>query len=133
MVYLTKKIHFSASHALKNPQISEAENRRIFGKKSAPHGHNYILEVTIQGEPDRQTGFLMDFEHLTQTIQEKVLSEVNWKHLNENRTLLNDLPPTAENLTKIFWKKLEKALPKGHLYEVRLAQGEGDSVSYRGG
>lgn len=132
MVYLTKKVHFSASHVLKNPELSERENKRLFGKRGLPHGHNYTLEVTICGEADKKTGFCLDFEHLTETIEREVLSVVNYKHLDENSPFLGGKNPTAENLVKTFWKKLEVALPQGSLCEIKLQQKESETVSYRG-
>ena len=132
MVYLTKKVHFSASHVLRSSRLSSHENVRIFGKKSSPHGHNYVLEVTIRGEPNRETGLFLDFERFTETIEKEILSQVNYKHLDENSSLLEGVNPTAENLVRTFWKKLSTAFPKGALYEIKLQQGEGEIVAYRG-
>lgn len=132
MVYLTKKVHFSASHVLRNRELSEEENKRLFGKKGLPHGHNYTLEVTICGEPDKLTGFCLDFEHLTETIEEAVLSAVHTKHLDENAPFLEGKNPTLEFLVKRFWKKLEGVLPKESLCEIKLQQKESETVSYRG-
>lgn len=132
MVYLTKRVHFSASHVLKSPHLSTEENARLFGRKTFPHGHNYVLEVTLRGEPDPKTGCLFDFERLGGILEAEILSEVNYKHLDENASLLKGSNPTAENLVKAFWGKLEKNFPKGALYEIKLEQGEGETVVYRG-
>ena len=117
MVYLTKKVHFSASHTLKSGSL---------------HGHNYVLEVTIQGEPAKTTGSFFGFERLEETIGEKILAHVHSKHLDGKSPFLSGEDPTAENLVKIFWKNLEPALPKGALYEIKLQKAESETVSYRG-
>lgn len=132
MVYLTKRLHFSASHVLRREALSPEENARLFGKKAAPHGHNYTLEVTVRGAPNPQTGFLIDFERLTEMIDKTILSQVNSRHLDEKLPFLEGANPTAENLACLFWKKLEAALSEGILYEIRLQQGDGESVAYRG-
>ena len=132
MVYLTKKVHFSASHVLKNPELSAQENQRLFGKKTSPHGHNYALEITIRGEPSRETGFFLNFDRFAETIEEKILKQVNYKHLEADSSMMKGMNPTAENLVKIFWKTLETAFPKGALYEIKLQQMESETVTYRG-
>ena len=132
MVYLTKKVHFSASHVLKSAKLTPKENEKTFGKKSSLHGHNYILEVTIQGKPDERTGLFFDFARLTETIEQKVLSHVNYKHFDETSFFLEGMNPTAENLVKAFWKNLEPAFPKGTLYEIKLQQADSETVTYRG-
>ena len=132
MVYLTKKVHFSASHVLKSQKLSLVENERLFGKKTSPHGHNYTLEVTLRGEPDEKTGIFFDFERLTETLEKKILSRVNSKHLDENSSFLGGMNPTAENLVKAFWRNLESAFPEGTLYEIKLQQADSETVTYRG-
>ena len=108
MLYLTKKVHFSASHTLKS---------------GAFRGHNYVLEVTLLRTPGERGEASFEFEELTEAIEKKILSQVNCKHLDEK---------TAENLVKIFWNNLETAFPKGVLYEIRLQKAECETVSYRG-
>ncbi len=121
MVYLTKKVRFSASHVLKQPK-----------GKDLPHGHNYTLEVTVRGEPDPKSGLLIDFDRLGDAIEKKVLSKVNYKHLDETTPFLEGKAPTAENLVKTFWKGLEHSFPEGTLVEIRLHQGDGETAAYRG-
>ena len=117
MVYLTKKIHFSASQTLKDSKLS---------------GHNYVLEVTVRGQRDEKKGPLLDFEKITRKIEKKILSYVNYKHLEEKSPFLEGKDPTAENLVKVFWKQLEKEFPGGALYEIKLQQAESETVTYRG-
>lgn len=115
MIYLTHRVPFSASHVL----------------NGFPHGHNYILEVTLRGEPDPRTGVFLDSKHLTETIETRILSQVNYKHLDERSSFLEGNTPTAENLVKAFWKTLEEAFPRGALYEIKL-QKLNEIVSFRG-
>ena len=117
MVYLTKKVRFSASHTLENGSL---------------HGHNYVLEVTLQGTPNRKTGIFFEFERLAETIEKKILSRINYKHLDHKTAYLEGRDPTAENLVKIFWKSLEREFPKGALYEIKLQKADSETVAYRG-
>ena len=84
MVYLTRKVEFSASHHYHNPDLSAAENQRIFGKCNNPngHGHNYTLEVTVKGSVDAQTGFVVDLKQLKEILEREVVSVYDHRHLN---------------------------------------------------
>src|SRR5208337_4885218 len=95
MVYLTRKLEFSAAHLYHNPALSAEENRRIFGKCNNPHGHghNYMLEVTAAGEPNPVTGMVPD---------------------------LKGQIPTCENIARVIWNLLEPKITQGHLHKVRL-------------
>ena len=134
VVYLTRRASFSAAHRLWSEALSEQENRALYDKCANPHGHghNYMLEVTLRGEPDRKTGMLLNLMTLKQAMQERVIDEVDHKHLNHDIAWLEGLIPTTENLTIIFWERLVDALPTGLLYEVRLYETEHNIASYRG-
>ena len=84
MVYLTRKIEFSASHLYHNPAFSAEENRRVFGKCNNPHGHghNYVLEVTVAGEPDPATGMVLDLKELKEILQREVTDRMDHRFLN---------------------------------------------------
>ena len=84
MVFLTRKEHFCASHRLFNPKFSEEENLGIYGKCAYPngHGHNYEIEVTVSGEPDPETGMIMDLKKIADIIDEEILEKVDHRHLN---------------------------------------------------
>src|SRR5580698_1714323 len=88
MVYLTRKIEFSASHLYHNPELSAEENRRIFGKCNNPHGHghNYTLEVTVAGEPDSVTGMVLDLKELKEILEREVVAQVIWNLLEPKIT-----------------------------------------------
>jgi 6-pyruvoyltetrahydropterin/6-carboxytetrahydropterin synthase len=86
MIRLTKRVEFCAAHRYFNPRWTEEKNRRVFGKEANPngHGHNYILEVTIQGEPSPETGMVMDLKTLKDLIVETVVDRFDHKHLNRD-------------------------------------------------
>jgi 6-pyruvoyltetrahydropterin/6-carboxytetrahydropterin synthase len=134
LVYLTRRTTFSSSHRLHTPALSDEENRRIFGKCNNPngHGHNYVLEVTVRGEPDRHTGMVMNLVDLKKVMEEEVIDRVDHKHLNLDVPVFKDLVPTAEVMAVVFWKLLEQKLPGGLLYEIKLWETENNVAIYRG-
>lgn len=134
MVYLTRRESFSAAHRLWSEELSEAENVALYEKCANPngHGHNYILEVTVQGTPDPRTGMLLNLTDLKQTIHERVIDAVDHKHLNYDVPWLEGYIPTTEVLVIRFWERLQGAFPEGMLYEVKLYETEHNIASYRG-
>ena len=134
MVYLTRRASFSASHRLWSNQLTEAENYVIYEKCANPngHGHNYVLEVTVQGIPDKRTGMVLNLTDLKHTMNEQILKRVDHKHLNYDVPWLEGCIPTTEVLVVKFWERLADALPTGMLYEVKLHETENNLASYRG-
>lgn len=134
MVYLTRRTSFSASHRLWSSALSEAENVALYEKCANPHGHghNYVLEVTVCGTPDPQTGMVLNLTELKRIINERVIDWVDHKHLNYDVSWLEGCIPTTEVLVMKFWERLESAFPSGLLYEVRLVETENNWASYRG-
>src|SRR5271155_2187747 len=122
MVFLTRKIEFSASHLYNNPELSPEENRRIFGKCNNPHGHghNYVLEVTVAGEPDPTTGMVLDLKELKDIMQKEVGERMDHRHLNYEVPELAGQIPTCENIAAVIWKILEPKIRQGRLDRVRL-------------
>jgi 6-pyruvoyltetrahydropterin/6-carboxytetrahydropterin synthase len=122
MVYLTRKIEFSASHLYHNPAFSPEENRRIFGKCNNPngHGHNYVLEVTVGGETDPATGMVLDLKELKEILEREVMERMDHRHLNYEVPELKGQIPTCENVAAVIWKLLEPKIAHGHLHRVRL-------------
>ena len=122
MVYLTRKIEFSASHYYHNPALSPEENARVFGKSNNPHGHghNYVLEVTVAGEPDPVTGMVLDLKDLKEILQRQVMDRVDHKFLNQEVPDLQGKIPTTENLAAVIWQWLEPKITQGTLHRVRL-------------
>jgi 6-pyruvoyltetrahydropterin/6-carboxytetrahydropterin synthase len=122
MVYLTRKIEFSASHLYHNPAFSAEENRRVFGKCNNPHGHghNYVLEVTVAGEPDPATGMVLDLKELKEILQREVTDRMDHRFLNYEVPELAGQIPTCENIATVIWQLLEPKITRGHLNRVRL-------------
>lgn len=134
MVYLTRRTSFSAAHRLWSSELSEAENIAVYEKCANPngHGHNYILEVTVQGTPDPRTGMVLNLTDLKQAMHEQVVDRVDHKHLNYDVPWLEGCIPTTEVLVMRFWERLQSALPEGMLYEVKLYETEHNMAFYRG-
>lgn len=122
MVYLTRKAEFSASHHYHNPEFSAEENQRIFGKCNNPngHGHNYTLEVTVKGEVDRKTGFVVDLKQLKDVMNREVIEAMDHRYLNKEVPEFKDQMPTTENIAIAAWKRLEKKLKVAKLHRVRV-------------
>jgi 6-pyruvoyltetrahydropterin/6-carboxytetrahydropterin synthase len=135
MVYLTRRVTFSASHRLWSEYLSEEENYRTYHKCANPngHGHNYTLEVTLRGEPDPRTGMLINLTDLKQIINDQIIERVDHKHLNYDVPWLEGIIPTTEMLVIKFWERLEPHFPRNLLYEIELHETENNRARYRGG
>ncbi|MCX6280969.1 MAG: 6-carboxytetrahydropterin synthase [Bacteroidetes bacterium] len=136
MVYITRKEHFNSAHRLFRPEYSDEENLRVFGKCSNPlwHGHNYILHVTVKGEPNPATGFVMDLKTLSNLIQEKVLEKLDHKNINLEVDFMKGELASTENLAIGIWEELEP-LVRLHgvlLHAIRLQETENNIVEYFG-
>jgi len=133
-VYVTRKVHFNAAHRLHNPDKSAAWNESTFGKCNNPnwHGHNYELEVTVAGEPDPETGYVVDLGDLKAVLHERVVDRVDHKNLNQEVDFMDGLNPTTENFAVAIWNQLEAHLPSGRLHCVRLYETPRNFVEYRG-
>jgi len=134
MVYLTRRANFCASHRLWSKHLSEEENYSLYEKCANPngHGHNYVLEVTVRGRSDPQNGMVLNLTEFKHIMHKYIVDEVDHKHLNYDVPWLEDYIPTTEILVVKFWERLEAALPKGLLYEVKLYETENNVASYRG-
>jgi 6-pyruvoyltetrahydropterin/6-carboxytetrahydropterin synthase len=133
-VYLTRRETFAAAHRLFKPELSEKENFELFGKCSNPnwHGHNYTLEVTVAGEVDNGTGFVLDIKKLKEIILENVISKVDHKNLNIDTDFMKGIIPTSENITISIWDQLVDKIPGGKLYSVKLYETENNYFEYKG-
>jgi len=122
MVTITRKMEFSASHRYDNPAFSPEENRRVFGKCNNPHGHghNYTLEVTVAGEPDPQTGMVLDLKELKELLEREVMRRMDHRHLNFEVPELAGKIPTCENIARVIWDLLEPQITQGRLHKIRL-------------
>ena len=131
---VTARLTFSAAHRLHNPARDAEWNRRTYDKCDNPkgHGHNYVIEVSVKGRIDPETGMVIDLKKLKDIVRDRVIDRVDHKSLNEDVDFLRDVIPTAENLARAFWCELAPAIDQGSLYEVALQETEKNSVVYRG-
>jgi 6-pyruvoyltetrahydropterin/6-carboxytetrahydropterin synthase len=119
-VLISRRESFNAAHVLRDPGLSEAENRRLYGKCANLHGHNYVVEVVVAGEIDRATGYVLDLKELSDVISRRIIDDVDHRNLNTDVLWLEGLIPTAENLAVAFWERLRSELPAGSLRSVRV-------------
>ncbi len=133
-VYITRREVFSAAHRLFNPEWNEKKNDEIFGKCNNyyGHGHNYTLEVVIAGEPDAETGYLLDLKILKKIIRKNVIDKIDHKHLNFDVEFLKGKNPTAENIAIGIWNELKDKIPSGELYSVKIYETENNYAEYKG-
>jgi 6-pyruvoyltetrahydropterin/6-carboxytetrahydropterin synthase len=136
MVYLTRKERFSAAHRLFRPEYSDEENLRVFGKCSNPnwHGHNYTLYVTVKGEVNKSTGFVIDLKKLSQIINEKVIEVLDHRNINLEVPFMKGELASTENLVIGIWNELnEEILNQGaQLHCVKLEETENNTAEYFG-
>jgi 6-pyruvoyltetrahydropterin/6-carboxytetrahydropterin synthase len=131
---ITRRVHFNAAHRLYNPKFSEEWNRSIFGECSNPnyHGHNYELELTVEGEIDPDTGYVMDLNKLRDLAQERLLRHLDHKNLNLDVPWFRTLIPTSENIAVVCWRELRSSLPPGLDLRLRLWETPRNYVDYEG-
>jgi len=112
---VTVKVYFEAAHRLHNPQRSDEWNREVFGKCNNPHGHghNYVIEASVTGEVDPDSGYLIDMKDLKAVLNGVVVNDVDHRHLNIEVPWLEDIIPSAENLARVFFERVAPALPEG--------------------
>jgi 6-pyruvoyltetrahydropterin/6-carboxytetrahydropterin synthase len=122
MILLTRKAEFSASHYYWNDSWSEEENIRKFGKcaNRNGHGHNYTLEVTVAGEIDATTGFVVDLKHLKDVMEREVVGVYDHRHLNLEVPEFKSAIPTTENIAIAIWNRLDGRIPGANLHRVRV-------------
>lgn len=122
MILLTRKADFSAAHFYWNPALSDAENHRLFGKcaNRQGHGHNYNIEVTVAGEIDPVTGFVVDLKQLKDILEREVVSVYDHRHLNYEVPEFATTIPTTENIAIAIWHRLDGKIPNAKLHRVRV-------------
>jgi len=130
---VTVKVYFEAAHRLHNPNQSDRWNRETYGKCNNPHGHghNYVLEVTVEGPIDPTIGYLIDMTVLKRILKERIIDEVDHRFLNIEVPWLSGLIPSAENLAQAFFERVEDALPEGiTLSQVTVHETDRNSATY---
>lgn len=134
IVTVTRRLHFNAAHRVHNPEISDEENRRLFGKCNNPnwHGHNYVLDVSVRGEIDPRTGYVLDLGVLAELVEGEVLEKVDHRNMNIDVPFMQGINPTSENIVVAIWRVLEPALLPARLTRLRLQETENNVVEYEG-
>lgn len=134
-VVVTRRTHFNAAHKLHVAAWSDAENARVFGPcaNANYHGHNYNLDVSVIGDVDPKTGYVLDIKTLKDIVEARVLSRFDHQNLNLDVPEFRDLIPTAENIVVVCWRLLAPALPAGRLHKLVLWETERNLVEYTGG
>ena len=134
-VRVTRRLHFSAAHRIYRPDWSDQRNAEVFGDCANPHwhGHNYEIDVTVEGEVDPETGYVMDLKLLRDLVEERVLADVDHRNLNLQVPWLQGVNPTTENLVVAIWKRIADGLPEGvRLERIVLWETPRNSVEYSG-
>lgn len=134
MIYVTRKSTFSAAHRLYNPSFTDERNEAVFDKCNNlwGHGHNYVLEVTVKGLPDPDTGYVIDLKELKDILDDAIIQKVDHKHLNHDVEFLHGIIPTVENLCVVFWDQLRNRLPSGELHRIRVYESDQNVADYYG-
>ena len=137
MLYITRKFQFSASHKVHNPAWSDEENLRVYGKCANPngHGHNYTLEVTVAGENDASTGFVMDLKELSRLMKTEIIDKVDHTFLNEDVPFLQGKFPSTEVFAVEIWKILAPVIKDKYnntLHCIKLIETPNHYVEYFG-
>jgi 6-pyruvoyltetrahydropterin/6-carboxytetrahydropterin synthase len=127
-VLVTRRVTFAAAHVLRRPEWDDRRNKEVFGQCAGDHGHNYVLEVSVSGEPDPATGMVVNLKDLDRAVKQAVVRHVDHRHLNRDVPFLEGVVPTAENLALVFWRQLDGQMGSGQLQRLRLVESENNSV-----
>ncbi len=122
MVRLTRAIDFSSSLRYVRPDLSDEDNRKLFGQQAAQHGHNYRLEVTLRGRPDPTTGMVINLKRVKEVLERENMQRFDHRDLNRDTPYFEKDPPTPENLARVIHRLLRAEFPEGMLDRTRLRQ-----------
>ncbi|MDZ4674037.1 MAG: 6-carboxytetrahydropterin synthase [Gemmatimonadota bacterium] len=131
---VARRVHFNAAHRLHNPAESETWNRDTFGPCNNPnsHGHNYEMDIEVEGEIDPRTGFVVDLAELERLFQEEIHAVLDHRNLNLDVPWFLHHNPTAENIALFCWERLAARIPAGRLRRIRLWETPRNYVEYDG-
>ena len=138
MVYVSRKEHFNAAHKLSNPAWSREKNQEVYGPCANEnwHGHNFDLIVTVKGDPDPDTGFVVDLKKLSSLIRQEVIEKLDHKNLNLDVDFMSGKMASTENLAIEIWRILAPAIPalssRARLHSIRLFETPRNYVEYFG-
>ena len=135
IVTVTRRLRFNAAHRVHNPALSDDENAALFGKCNNPnwHGHNYVLEVAVEGPIDDRTGYVIDLGALKTIVQREVIDRVDHRNMNIDVDFMRGINPTAEHIVVACWTALAPHVTPGRLKRLRLWETENNYVEYDGG
>lgn len=133
-VRVTRRVHFSAAHRLHNPALSDEENREVFGLCNNPnwHGHNYEMDVTVEGEIDPDTGYVLDLKLLKELVEDAVVGDLDHRNLNLDVPWMDGVLPSTENLVVRIWERVAPRVPRGRLVRLVLWETPRNYVEYSG-
>ena len=133
-VTVTRRLRFNAAHRVYNPSFSDAENEATFGKCNNPnwHGHNYTLDVSVEGPIDERTGYVIDLSKVKAIVTRELISKVDHKNFNLDVPFMEGRIPTSENIVVEFWKILAPLLEPARLVKLVLWETENNYVEYSG-
>jgi 6-pyruvoyltetrahydropterin/6-carboxytetrahydropterin synthase len=133
-VTVTRRLRFNAAHRVFNPSLSDEENAATFGKCNNPnwHGHNYTLDVSVEGEIDGRTGYVVDLGALRDIVEREIITAVDHRNFNLDVPFMKGIIPTSENIVVEFWRILEAAVRPGRLVRLVLWETENNYVEYTG-
>ncbi len=134
-VTVTRRLRFNAAHRVHNPALSDEENAAIFGKCNNPnwHGHNYILDVSVEGDIDERTGYVLDLSALKQLVEREIVDKVDHRNFNLDVDFMRGVIPTSENIIIAFWRLLAGRVQPARLTRLVLWETENNYVEYTGG
>ena len=132
-MYITRRERFSSAHQLNNEKISPQDNQKLFGKCNKIHGHNYELFVTVKGEIDKVSGFVVDLKDLKKLIQNKIIKKIDHNYIN-NVDFMKGHITTTEHLCINIWKELEKPIELlgAKIHKIKITETENNYFEYFG-
>ena len=132
MQFLTKTFNFCAAHQYGHADWSKEKNVKVFKEDAKVHGHNYILEVTVKGDVNPETGFVVDLSHLKKMVQENVIAVLDHSQIEKDISWFVDKQPSSENLVVFIWEKISPKLERAKLHRIRLIETPTIKTDYYG-
>jgi 6-pyruvoyltetrahydropterin/6-carboxytetrahydropterin synthase len=127
-VRITRRATFAAGHVLCRPEWSDERNREVFGACASDHGHNYVVEVTVGGPVDADTGMVVNLRHVDSVLRRELIDAVDHRHLNRDVEFLRGIVPTAENIALAAFDRLEPHFKPARLLKLRLVESENNAA-----
>ena len=132
MKYLTKTFYFCAAHQYGHKDWSKEKNLEVFGSDAQLHGHNYALEVTVKGEINSETGFIVDLIHLKDIVNTNIIAILDHSQIEKDILWFKDKQPSSENLVVFIWNKIASSLNGAALHRIRLQETPTIKTDYYG-